>query len=93
MHNAFPSLDIRTLTFTVVDQKILARPDLAVYPREIHRIEPVSVLSMKPMLSILDEPAAGIDMLPINHTINVIPALAHPTDSQRIHIEPRWKRE
>jgi Fe-S cluster assembly ATP-binding protein len=33
------------------------------------------VLCMKPTLAILDEPAAGIDMLSINHIINVIRAL------------------
>ena len=40
-----------------------------------HRIELVSVLSMKPKLAILDEPTVGIDMLSINHIINLIRTL------------------
>jgi len=42
---------------------------------ERHRIELASVLCMKPTLAVLDEPGAGIDMLSINHIINVIRAL------------------
>jgi Fe-S cluster assembly ATP-binding protein len=42
---------------------------------ERHRIELASVLAMKPKLAILDEPAAGIDMLSINHIITVIRTL------------------
>jgi Fe-S cluster assembly ATP-binding protein len=42
---------------------------------ERHRIELASVLSMRPKLAILDEPAAGIDMLSINHIIAIIRAL------------------
>lgn len=42
---------------------------------ERHRIELASLLCMKPTLAILDEPGAGIDMLSINHIINVIRAL------------------
>jgi len=42
---------------------------------ERHRIELASVLTMKPRLAILDEPAAGIDMLSINHIIQIIRTL------------------
>lgn len=42
---------------------------------ERHRIELASVLAMKPKLAILDEPAAGIDMLSVNHIITVIRTL------------------
>lgn len=42
---------------------------------ERHRIELASVLSIKPKLAILDEPAAGIDMLSINHIIDIIRTL------------------
>ncbi len=48
------------------------RVDKALSGGERHRIELASVLSMKPLLAILDEPAAGIDMLSITHIINVI---------------------
>ncbi|MFO0698571.1 MAG: ATP-binding cassette domain-containing protein [Nitrospira sp.] len=48
------------------------RVDKALSGGERHRIELASVLAMKPTLAILDEPAAGIDMLSINHIINVI---------------------
>jgi Fe-S cluster assembly ATP-binding protein len=51
------------------------RVDKALSGGERHRIELASVLSMKPTLAILDEPAAGIDMLSINHIINVIRTL------------------
>ena len=51
------------------------RVDKSLSGGERHRIELASVLSMKPTLAILDEPAAGIDMLSINHIINVIRAL------------------
>lgn len=48
------------------------RVDKALSGGERHRIELASVLAMKPTLAILDELAAGIDMLSINHIINVI---------------------
>jgi Fe-S cluster assembly ATP-binding protein len=51
------------------------RVDKALSGGERHRIELASVLSMKPALAILDEPAAGIDMLSINHIIDIIRAL------------------
>ena len=51
------------------------RVDKALSGGERHRIELASVLSMKPILAILDEPAAGIDMLSINHIIDIIRAL------------------
>ncbi|HSQ51225.1 MAG TPA: ABC transporter ATP-binding protein [Nitrospiraceae bacterium] len=51
------------------------RMDKALSGGERHRIELASVLSMKPKLAILDEPAAGIDMLSINHIIDIIRAL------------------
>ncbi len=49
--------------------------DKALSGGERHRIELASVLSMKPTLSILDEPGSGIDMLSINHIISVIRTL------------------
>jgi Fe-S cluster assembly ATP-binding protein len=51
------------------------RLDKALSGGERHRIELASVLSIKPKLAILDEPAAGIDMLSINHIIDIIRAL------------------
>lgn len=48
------------------------RVDKALSGGERHRIELASVLCMKPRLAILDEPAAGIDMLSISHIITVI---------------------
>ncbi len=51
------------------------RLDKALSGGERHRIELASVLSMRPKLAILDEPAAGIDMLSINHIIDIIRAL------------------
>jgi Fe-S cluster assembly ATP-binding protein len=51
------------------------RVDKSLSGGERHRIELASVLCMKPTLAILDEPAAGIYMLSINHIINVIRAL------------------
>jgi Fe-S cluster assembly ATP-binding protein len=51
------------------------RLDKALSGGERHRIELASVLSMKPKLAILDEPAAGIDMLSITHIIDIIRAL------------------
>ncbi|MCS6896523.1 MAG: ABC transporter ATP-binding protein [Nitrospira sp.] len=42
---------------------------------ERHRIELASVLATKPKLAILDEPAAGIDMLSIRQIISVIRTL------------------
>jgi Fe-S cluster assembly ATP-binding protein len=49
--------------------------DKALSGGERHRIELASVLSMRPRLAILDEPAAGIDMLSINHIIDIIRTL------------------
>jgi Fe-S cluster assembly ATP-binding protein len=57
------------------DRYLNRRVDKALSGGERHRIELASVLSMKPTLAILDEPAAGIDMLSINHIIHVIRAL------------------
>jgi Fe-S cluster assembly ATP-binding protein len=51
------------------------RMDKSLSGGERHRIELASVLSMRPKLAILDEPAAGIDMLSINHIIDIIRAL------------------
>ena len=51
------------------------RLDKALSGGERHRIELASVLSMKPTLAVLDEPSAGIDMLSINHIIDIIRAL------------------
>jgi Fe-S cluster assembly ATP-binding protein len=57
------------------DRYLNRRLDKALSGGERHRIELASVLSMKPKLAILDEPAAGIDMLSINHIIDIIRAL------------------
>jgi len=57
------------------DRYLNRRVDKALSGGERHRIELASVLSMKPRLAILDEPAAGIDMLSINHIIDIIRAL------------------
>jgi Fe-S cluster assembly ATP-binding protein len=57
------------------DRYLNRRLDKALSGGERHRIELASVLSMKPTLAILDEPAAGIDMLSINHIIDIIRAL------------------
>lgn len=51
------------------------RVDKALSGGERHRIELASVLCMKPRLAILDEPAAGIDMLSISQIITVIRTL------------------
>ncbi len=51
------------------------RVDKTLSGGERHRVELASVLSMKPKLAILDEPAAGIDMLSITHIIDIIRAL------------------
>ncbi|MBA5874366.1 MAG: ATP-binding cassette domain-containing protein [Nitrospira sp. CR1.2] len=51
------------------------RVDKGLSGGERHRIELASVLSMSPALAILDEPAAGIDMLSITHIIDIIRAL------------------
>ncbi|THJ16570.1 MAG: ATP-binding cassette domain-containing protein [Nitrospira sp. CG24B] len=51
------------------------RVDKTLSGGERHRVELASVLSMKPTLVILDEPAAGIDMLSITHIIDIIRAL------------------
>ncbi len=57
------------------DRYLNRRVDKALSGGERHRIELASVLCMKPALAILDEPAAGIDMLSINHIITVIRTL------------------
>lgn len=57
------------------DRYLNRRMDKALSGGERHRIELASVLSMKPKLAVLDEPAAGIDMLSINHIIEIIRAL------------------
>jgi Fe-S cluster assembly ATP-binding protein len=57
------------------DRYLNRRVDKALSGGERHRIELASVLCMKPTLAILDEPAAGIDMLSIHHIINVIRTL------------------
>lgn len=57
------------------DRYLNRRVDKALSGGERHRIELASVLSLKPHLAILDEPAAGIDMLSINHIIDIIRAL------------------
>jgi Fe-S cluster assembly ATP-binding protein len=57
------------------DRYLNRRMDKALSGGERHRIELASVLSMKPKLAILDEPAAGIDMLSMNHIIDIIRAL------------------
>lgn len=57
------------------DRYLTRRLDKALSGGERHRIELASVLSMKPKLAILDEPAAGIDMLSIGHIIDIIRAL------------------
>jgi Fe-S cluster assembly ATP-binding protein len=51
------------------------RVDKTLSGGERHRVELASILSMNPKLAILDEPAAGIDMLSINHIIDIIRAL------------------
>jgi Fe-S cluster assembly ATP-binding protein len=51
------------------------RVDKTLSGGERHRVELASVLSMNPKLAILDEPAAGIDMLSINNIIDIIRAL------------------
>jgi ABC-type multidrug transport system ATPase subunit len=56
-----PLLEIRALTLEVSRQTILDRLDFDITPQEIH--------------ALLDEPAAGIDMLSLNHIINIIRAL------------------
>ena len=57
------------------ERYLTRRMDKALSGGERHRIELASVLSMKPKLAILDEPAAGIDMLSITHIIDIIRAL------------------
>ncbi len=57
------------------DRYLTRLVDKALSGGERHRVELASVLSMKPKLAILDEPAAGIDMLSINHIIDIIRAL------------------
>ena len=57
------------------DRYLHRRVDKALSGGERHRIELASVLSMKPKLAVLDEPSAGIDMLSINHIIDIIRAL------------------
>ena len=57
------------------DRYVNRRMDTALSGGERHRIELASVLSMRPRLAILDEPAAGIDMLSIGHIIEIIRTL------------------
>ncbi|HEU5201151.1 MAG TPA: ATP-binding cassette domain-containing protein [Nitrospira sp.] len=57
------------------DHYLNRRVDKSLSGGERHRIELASVLSMRPKLAILDEPAAGIDMLSINHIIDIIRTL------------------
>ncbi len=57
------------------DRYLNRRLDKALSGGERHRIELASVMSLKPKLAVLDEPAAGIDMLSINHIIDIIRAL------------------
>lgn len=57
------------------DRYLARRVDKSLSGGERHRIELASVLTMKPRLAILDEPAAGIDMLSINHIIQIIRTL------------------
>lgn len=57
------------------DRYLNRQVDKSLSGGERHRIELASVLCMKPTLAILDEPSAGIDMLSINHIINVIRAI------------------
>lgn len=57
------------------DRYLSRRVDKALSGGERHRIELASVLSMKPKLAILDEPSAGIDMLSMNHIIDIIRTL------------------
>lgn len=57
------------------DRYLKRRLDKALSGGERHRIELASVLSMNPKLAILDEPAAGIDMLSITHIIDIIRTL------------------
>ncbi len=49
--------------------------DKALSGGERHRIELASVLAVRPSLAILDEPAAGIDMLSIEQIVEVIRTL------------------
>ena len=58
-----------------VDRYVDRRMDKALSGGERHRIELASILSMRPKLAILDEPAAGIDMLSIGHIIEIIQTL------------------
>lgn len=57
------------------ERYLARRADKALSGGERHRVELASVLMMKPRLAILDEPAAGIDMLSINHIIGIIRTL------------------
>jgi Fe-S cluster assembly ATP-binding protein len=57
------------------DRYLDRRVDKSLSGGERHRIELASVLMMRPKLAILDEPAAGIDMLSIAHIIQIIRAL------------------
>ena len=57
------------------DRYLNRRLDKALSGGERHRIELASVMSLKPKLAVLDEPAAGIDMVSINHIIDIIRAL------------------
>lgn len=57
------------------DRYLARRVDKSLSGGERHRIELASVLTMRPNLAVLDEPAAGIDMLSINHIIQIIRTL------------------
>jgi Fe-S cluster assembly ATP-binding protein len=57
------------------DRYLARRVDKSLSGGERHRIELASVLTMRPILAVLDEPAAGIDMLSINHIIQIIRTL------------------
>lgn len=57
------------------DRYLTRRVDKSLSGGERHRIELASVLTMRPILAVLDEPAAGIDMLSINHIIQIIRTL------------------
>lgn len=57
------------------ERYLTRRVDKGLSGGERHRIELAAVLQMKPKVAILDEPAAGIDMLSINHIIDIIRAL------------------
>lgn len=57
------------------DLYLARRVDRSLSGGERHRIELASVLAMRPKLAILDEPAAGIDLLSIGHVLEIIRTL------------------